>query len=445
MLGKEKFETLFNFILEIILHNLGIFYERFGEDYIEKFEIKYKNAFNKIIHEKIKDSEFRDLFNEYFQLNEDRYGIIDKNYDIKYDIEEACRNLCSKLDFETRGIIDSFEDETFGKLMKEKEEIKNELDKIKIKNKYVNNINNKVFESDNKLKEENKKLKSLNDKLSIEIDKKDIKLRDSLNQVNMLNIRYENIKNENEGLTKLQTIIDGIKYENKNYEEAIKVQQKEIEDKYREIEDKYNEIDKLKVEISMKDSIISSYDDEVKKQKNEINRLESEVYERKLVCEEVAILKKNNKGFKKSLETLEKENKELKQDRKELEQEVKDLIKKSKQVIISKMELDEIIGEYTRKNNNIVNQMRRISVNEKMPVEGVRYKQLFNIINLNSQEVRSYKQKNVKLEEVLENVNKLIELLTEVIKIQEKNNLDYSFKENLEEIKSIKSKLEGNE
>ena len=50
------------------MHNCAIFYEDYGENYIEQFELKYRKEFKKIISKKIKDGKLNLILTEYLEL-----------------------------------------------------------------------------------------------------------------------------------------------------------------------------------------------------------------------------------------------------------------------------------------------------------------------------------------------------------------------------------------
>lgn len=407
----KKYITIFNFILEVIIHNSEIFYEQYGEDFIEKFEIKYREKFKHIALNKIKQGDLKEVLFKYFQFDEqqDEYGLQGVESDLKFELEEICRELCSEIDLETRIIKNHMESCELNKLIEEKKVMEKLNSELKIKNKELNmSVNSLKNEKEQKVNEINRlkfeiyEKKELNNQ-TIKIDKE----KESL-KINILKLTEENIAKE-KNIKHLKQIIEIFKNKeegkvneiNQNYENQLKPIKENCEN--------------LKIQIQ--------------KYENEIDGLNS------VICE------KNE------------ENKKLKIDIKKLNEQ--NMILKNKKVrIINQEDLIQIVEKYRHINKNIIDKISDYYRTEKIIKNQEDYEKIYSKFRSNIRDVICSKQRKLNQEkisnqeelksiqkEVSKNIIYIRSLIEEANKIHDANDINYRFEQEIEDIKKIQNQL----
>ena len=465
---EKKYITIFDFILEILMHNCGIFYEELGEEFIEKFEMNYRSTFKNIILDKIKEGKLSETLKAYFDVDRDEYGLFDIESDLKYELDEICRDLCNEIDVDTRIFKNNMEKSELSRLQKENKSLKKlnlEIDKKNDEIEELKNINDKLKD---KIDESNSNIRDLKSNLK-DYENKIKQMEETLefkNNLSNLDLNEDILKLKEENLEK-QNIIEENEKNIKHLKEMINICKNNKTKKVNEInQDCENKINSIKEE---QEQLKIYYKDEIKKYENEINRLNSEIFERKKMNDKASEIIKKNKKLENQFETFNLENKELEKNLQDLGIQNKELklriehltaenkkLKNKKVEIINQDNLNKLVIDYRKINELIIEKVEAYYRGKCILAEEEEYRVLSSKFKNNrkneirSKEKRMKEEKNLTQkelsqiqEEVNQNILDIINLIEKLNKIHNINNIDYRFGKEINKIQEIQKQLRG--
>lgn len=351
---SNKISYIFEQILELLLIQIRSLYEEYNENYLDEFEINYRNDFRESINKILKEKNLDVKIEELLLLDEDPYGLDTTENEIKFMISDIFREIAIGLSTESMVIKDQWK----------KEQIENFTNEIQKLSKLIEKYKQEMITLHDNLemrKEQVEREKEKNNNLKIEIENVIKKL--DLTEQNL----ERNIKKSNEQISKYENKLRQSESQNLK---LCKENEKLKTEKFKLTNDAKNlNEEKLILKDKVKQLEIS-----IKAIQKETNNKQNDEY-----IYEINKLKKEKEHLKNGVDLLKNQNKEK-------ENELRKFINEKEKIIIENKELSNMLSEKDKKIRQLqqkINKLSTIKIEPKLTMDEIKseynnvYKELF--------------------------------------------------------------------